>query len=80
MFLYMIAAGLGLSALFIAVPVAYDTVRIAGAAYVLWLAYKVATHRTSPQEKSNLSRESTSLLYRRGFLTCLLNPKVAVTY
>src|SRR4249919_2673658 len=39
-FCHALAAALGLSELFLVVPVAYDVVRYAGAAYLLWLAWK----------------------------------------
>lgn len=80
MFLYMLATAAGLSAIFHAVPIAYDAIRWAGAAYLLWLAYKVLAARASPIQTSALEYESPAQLYRRGFLTCLLNPKVVVTY
>lgn len=80
MLLYMLAAAAGLSALFLAAPIAYDAIRWAGAAYLLWLAFKVVTARSSASATSALVHESPSQLYRRGFLTCLLNPKVVVTY
>ena len=80
MFFYMLATAAGLSALFLAVPIAYDAVRWAGAAYLLWLAHKVITRRSSSMTPSTLAYESPAQLYRRGFLTCLLNPKVVVTY
>src|SRR6202140_4382072 len=35
---HILAASLGLSAVFLAVPVAYDALRWAGAGYLLWLA------------------------------------------
>ena len=35
---HVVAASLGLSAVLVAVPVAYDVLRWAGAAYLLWLA------------------------------------------
>src|SRR5258708_39582493 len=37
---HALAAAFGLSQLFLAVPLAYDVVRYAGAAYLLYLAYK----------------------------------------
>lgn len=37
---HALAAALGLSQLFLMVPVAYDIVRYAGAGYLLWLAWK----------------------------------------
>ena len=36
---HILAAAFGLSAVFVAVPVAYDALRWAGAAYLLWLAW-----------------------------------------
>src|SRR5262249_44728367 len=36
---HILAAAFGLSAVFLAVPIAYDAVRWAGAAYLLWLAW-----------------------------------------
>jgi threonine/homoserine/homoserine lactone efflux protein len=80
MFLYMLATAAGLSALFKAVPIAYDAVRWAGALYLLWLAYKVITVRPSGAIATALPLERRARLYRRGLLTCLLNPKVVVTY
>jgi len=85
MFLYMLATAAGLSALFEAVPVAYDIVRLAGAAYLLWLAFNLCkgTRVKSAQtslKTYRLASESRVALFRRGLLICLLNPKIVVTY
>ena len=80
MFCYMLATAAGLSALFKAVPIAYDAVRWAGALYLLWLAYKLTTTRSSVLAPTSLPPEPRPRLYRRGLLTCLLNPKIVVTY
>src|SRR3954468_11129635 len=37
---YMLCAALGITALLFAVPYAYDALRFAGAAYMLWLAWQ----------------------------------------
>lgn len=80
MFLYMLATAAGLSAIFVAVPIAYDAIRWAGAAYLLWLAFRVIGKKSPSLNAATLPPESNSVLFRRGFLTCLLNPKVVVTY
>jgi threonine/homoserine/homoserine lactone efflux protein len=80
MFCYMLATAAGLSALFSAVPIAYDAVRWAGAAYLLWLAYKILTTRSGAAISATLHIESRAQLYSRGMLTCLLNPKIVITY
>ena len=85
MFLYMLAAAAGLSALFEAVPIAYDIVRMAGAAYLIWLAFNLfgearkSDHQTS-LDTYKLTSESRAVLFRRGLMICLLNPKIVITY
>jgi len=37
---YMLCAAFGITALLFAVPYAYDALRLAGAAYLLWLAWQ----------------------------------------
>ncbi|WP_429500920.1 LysE family translocator (plasmid) [Robbsia andropogonis] len=73
-------AALGLSQLFLAVPITYDVVRFAGAAYLLYLAWK--TLRASPMAVSLAMPEELSSsvrkMFRQGLLTNLLNPKMAL--
>ena len=38
-FVHMLAASLGLTALFMAVPMAFEALKWAGAAYLLWMAW-----------------------------------------
>jgi threonine/homoserine/homoserine lactone efflux protein len=76
---HALAAALGLSQLFLAVPVAYDVVRYAGAAYLLYLAWKTfrsAGIALSPTQ--GLPRHSIAMVFRQGLLTNLLNPKMAL--
>lgn len=78
---YMVSAVLGITALFMAVPFAYDTLRVAGAAYLLWLAWQaVRPGGRSPFEVRDLPPDGTRKLVLMGFLTNLLNPKAAVLY
>ena len=78
---HMSAAAFGLIALFLAVPVAYDALRWAGALYLLWLAWQaVKPGARSPLQPIELPPDSPRRLYAMGFLTSLLNPKVAMLY
>lgn len=78
---YMICSALGITALVMAVPYAYDAIRIAGALYLLWLAWQaVRPGGRSPFQVKNLPKDSASKLLFMGFLTNLLNPKIAVMY
>ncbi|WDZ95413.1 LysE family translocator [Herbaspirillum sp. WKF16] len=78
---HMAAAAFGLTALFLAIPMAYDIVKFAGAAYLLWLAWNaVRPGGSSPFQTRELPPDSPATLFRMGFLTNVLNPKVAVFY
>jgi len=78
---YMLLAAFGLTAVLLAVPFAYDTIRLVGAAYLLWLAWQaVRPGGRSPFQVRDLPRDGTSRLFLMGFMTNLLNPKIAVMY
>lgn len=76
---HAMAAAFGLSQLFLAVPVAYDTVRFAGAAYLLYLAWKTFRADPTPASPTTVSTGFPTLkIFRQGLLTNLLNPKMAL--
>lgn len=78
---HMLCASFGLTALFIAVPFAYDGLKICGALYLLWLAWQaVRPGARSPFEVRDLPHESPRRLFTMGLLTSILNPKVAIFY
>jgi threonine/homoserine/homoserine lactone efflux protein len=63
------------------VPYAYDALRLAGAAYLLYLAWQaVKPNGRSPFEVRELDADSPRKLFAMGLFTVLLNPKVAVLY
>lgn len=74
-----LATALGLSQLFIMVPVAYDIVRYAGAAYLLYLAWK--TFRASGPAFAPVAgaqHHPVTTMFWQGLLTNLLNPKMVL--
>ncbi len=78
---HMFAAAIGLTALFLAVPLAYEILKWAGGLYLLWLAWQaVRPGARSPFEARDLPTDSASKLFVMGFLTNALNPKIAVFY
>src|SRR5688572_18591959 len=77
---HMCCAIFGLTAMFLAVPYAYTVLKIAGAAYLLWLAWGALRGTTSPFNPRHLLPDSPAKLFRMGLLTNILNPKVAVFY
>jgi threonine/homoserine/homoserine lactone efflux protein len=79
--LYMLGAALGITTLLFAVPVAYDALRMAGMAYLLYLAWQaVRPGGRSPFHVRQLHRDPPRKLFAMGFLTNLLNPKAAILY
>ncbi len=80
-FVHIFAAALGLTALFMAVPLAYDALKWAGAAYLLYLAGQaLRPGGRSPFQARELPQDPPLRLFFMGFLTNLLNPKIAVFY
>jgi len=78
---HLLAAALGLTALLMAVPLAFDAIKLAGAAYLLWLAWQaVRPGGSAPFQPRDLPVDRPAVLFRMGFLTNLLNPKVAMFY
>ena len=79
-FLQTTALALGLSGLFLVVPLAYEIIKYAGAVYLIYLGIRTLLSREdlltgSLNEKAGLTR-----MFLQGTLTTLLNPKVAFFY
>lgn len=78
---HMLIATAGLTVVFLAIPFAYDALRIAGASYLLWLAWQAV--RPGGQaifRARDLPPDSRWRLFGMGFVTNALNPKIAVFY
>jgi threonine/homoserine/homoserine lactone efflux protein len=73
-----VGAAVGLALLFRNVPVAYEIVRIAGAAYLGWLG--VAALRAAPAKTEAPSTATHARVVRDGFFVALLNPKTALFF
>jgi len=78
---YMLCAAFGITALLFAVPYAYDALRFAGAAYLLWMAWQVIKPGgRSPFQVKKVAVDGPRKLFAMGFVTNLLNPKIAMLY
>jgi threonine/homoserine/homoserine lactone efflux protein len=73
-------AALGLSVVLLAIPLAFDLIRLAGAAYLLWLAWTTIRGDGLSFEVRPLPRAADGALLRQAFVAAFLNPKVAVFY
>ena len=88
---YLCAAAAGLATVFVAVPTAYTAVKLAGAAYLLYLAwqavrpggrpvFEVAADGAVDAGRAPLAADPPRRLFTMGLVTNLLNPKIAVLY
>lgn len=71
---------LGLGALLAASEIAYTTLRWVGAAYLLWVGYKMLRHPRQNFVPDTGGNERQGMAFATGLLTNLLNPKVGVFY
>ncbi len=79
---HIVLAGFGLTAILLAVPFAYGILKISGAVYLLYLAYQAIkpNGKTFFEVKEDIPKDKPRKLFLMGFLTNLLNPKMAVFY
>ncbi|MFD7901914.1 LysE family translocator [Kitasatospora sp. NPDC059747] len=78
---YLGAVTVGVAAVFTVVPALYAAIKLAGAGYLLWLAWKAVKPGGAPVfAPQQLPHDSPRKLFGMGFLTCLLNPKIAIMY
>ena len=75
------AAALGLSALLAASAEAYEAVKIAGALYLLWLAFRAIRHGSALKLKADASaRGGLRGAFMNGLLINLTNPKIVLFF
>lgn len=73
------AAAFGISALFSSSVMAFNVVKFAGAAYLLYLAWRTLRDRSGVR-LSQADQRPLMALYKRGFIMNVLNPKVAMFF
>jgi threonine/homoserine/homoserine lactone efflux protein len=74
------AAAVGIAALLHASPTAFTVLKLAGAAYLVWLGVRALLDawRGSPPSGSRSRRKMSP--FREGLLSNLFNPKIALVY
>ena len=79
--IHIVLVGIGLGTLFSRSVLAFEVLKWAGAAYLMWMAWQaVRPGARSLFEPRQLAEDSPRRLFLMGFLTNLLNPKIAVFY
>jgi RhtB (resistance to homoserine/threonine) family protein len=85
-FVHVFAAAIGVGALLATSAMAFTVLKWAGAAYLLWIGVRLLVAR-APQQAADLQalaaaqpRLGFAAIVRGGFLTNVLNPKVAIFF
>lgn len=73
---HVAVAAIGLATVILAYPAAYDMIRYLGAAYLAFLAWQSWNAKAQPAQRKG--RTDVWRAFRRGFVTNILNPKVAL--
>jgi len=73
------AVALGLAAALAAMPAALSALKLAGAAYLLWLAWQ-ALRAPAGSLQGNAPRLGLAALYRRGVIMSTTNPKLLLFF
>ncbi|MDR6464508.1 LysE family translocator [Chryseobacterium sediminis] len=79
---HIVMVSFGLTAVLLAVPLAYTVLKAVGTVYLLYLAYQAIKPKSRNifDVDKNVAHDSPKKLFTIGFLTNVLNPKVAVFY
>ena len=76
---HILAAAFGIAALLRSSPMAFNVVRYAGAAYLIYLGIRMLAQKTDLTSQQ-LKTESLGAIFRQGAITNVLNPKVAIFF
>lgn len=77
----MLLAAAGITAALLAIPYAWDVLRLGGAVYLAFLAWQCIRPGAAPIFAPRpMPREGAARLFGLGFATAALNPKVALFY
>ena len=78
---YALSTALGLSTLLLTAPAVFDAVRFAGAAYLLWLAWKMLRPAIAVKlHLQNAKPVTMGAMFCMGFVVNLFNPKTLLFY
>lgn len=78
--IHLTVAASGLAAVLRATPAAYQAIRYAGVAYLLWLAWKALRPAGPGLQTMQLAPAEPRQLFVMGFMTNALNPQAALLY
>jgi threonine/homoserine/homoserine lactone efflux protein len=78
--LWTVAASAGIAALVAASQPVFTAIRIAGAAYLIWLGLQALAAAVRGRRQEDRPRGSAAAGFRQGLLSNLANPKMAIFF
>ena len=78
--LHTLLVACGLAGLLATVPVAYDVIKYAGAAYLIFLGVRTISSNRRTRPDQEMTKDGLSAIFLQGMLTNVLNPKVALFF
>ena len=73
-------AAVGIAALIRSSPLAFDAVRYAGAAYLVWIGIQALRHRSSFSIEGAADARALATIYKQSVIGNMLNPKVTLFF
>ena len=77
---HTVLAAVGIAALIRSSEVAFDLVRYAGAAYLVWIGIQALRHRSSFSIEAASDKRALATIYRQSVIGNMLNPKVTLFF
>jgi len=77
---HTVLAAFGLSLILMKSVVAFQLIKWIGAAYLIYMGIKALRTKSEPAGVKEMGQTANGKIYMQGFLTNLLNPKVALFY
>jgi threonine/homoserine/homoserine lactone efflux protein len=79
-FVHILAAVFGLSYIIAQSEVAFNTIKFAGAAYLIYIGIQSLLAKSNTRDLKELSQVDNWILTKQGIITNVLNPKVAIFF
>jgi threonine/homoserine/homoserine lactone efflux protein len=77
---HTVLAAVGIAALIRSSPIAFDLVRYAGAAYLVYIGVQALRHRSSFSIEGARDKRALATIYRQSVIGNMLNPKVTLFF
>jgi threonine/homoserine/homoserine lactone efflux protein len=77
---HTVLAAVGIAALIRSSDIAFDVVRYAGAAYLVWIGIQALRHRSSFSIEAASDKRALTTIYRQSVIGNMLNPKVTLFF